>query len=290
MSAGRPSSGGHKSQAFRACRGRDGCHEDPRRAAGLRCLSTRALMLRLTTIGRRSGQPRVATVSYCEDGENLVRLATNGWAEAEPAWWLNLQAQPDRTVELPDRRRAVRGRAAEGEERDRCGRDGVSSATSTMPERRCVPQGPRSSSSSFAPRGTLARPATRRQRDVLAAYVAAWRACARRGGARRDSAEHREASSCGPSRAVGPHHRAADLLLTSRWVAYCPESRAEWRCNSHVRVPDGPRVRLQHPDHESHPRGGPVPSLVVLLESRPAIASGHRRRTRAMTPSSPATQ
>jgi deazaflavin-dependent oxidoreductase (nitroreductase family) len=76
-------------------------------------------MLRLETIGRRSGQPRVAIVGYLEDGANLVTLAMNGWAEAEPAWWLNLQARPDTTVELTDGVRAVRGRAAEGEERDR---------------------------------------------------------------------------------------------------------------------------------------------------------------------------
>ena len=76
-------------------------------------------MLRLTTIGRRSGQPRVAIVGYYEDGPNLVTLAMNGWAEAEPAWWLNLQARPDTTVELKDGFRAVRGRAAQGEERDR---------------------------------------------------------------------------------------------------------------------------------------------------------------------------
>jgi deazaflavin-dependent oxidoreductase (nitroreductase family) len=76
-------------------------------------------MLRLETIGRRSGQPRVAIVGYLEDGPNLVTLAMNGWAEAEPAWWLNLQEQPDTTVELKDGLRDVRGRAAEGEERDR---------------------------------------------------------------------------------------------------------------------------------------------------------------------------
>ncbi len=43
----------------------------------------------------------------------------NGWADAEPAWWLNLQAYPDSVVELTDGLRAVRGRVAEGEERDR---------------------------------------------------------------------------------------------------------------------------------------------------------------------------
>jgi hypothetical protein len=43
----------------------------------------------------------------------------NGWADAEPAWWLNLQAQPDTTVVLVDGPRAVRARAAVGEERER---------------------------------------------------------------------------------------------------------------------------------------------------------------------------
>jgi F420H(2)-dependent quinone reductase len=76
-------------------------------------------MMRLTTLGRRSGEPRVAIVGYYEDGPNLVTLAMNGWAEAEPAWWLNLQAQPDTVVGLKDGLRAVHGRAAEGEERDR---------------------------------------------------------------------------------------------------------------------------------------------------------------------------
>jgi deazaflavin-dependent oxidoreductase (nitroreductase family) len=76
-------------------------------------------MLRLMTVGRRSGQPRVAIVGYYEDGANLVTLAMNGWAEAEPAWWLNLQAHPDTTVELTDGIRAVHGRAAVGQERDR---------------------------------------------------------------------------------------------------------------------------------------------------------------------------
>ncbi len=76
-------------------------------------------MMRLTTLGRRSGQLRVAVVGYYEDGENLVTRAMNGWADTEPAWWLNLQAQPDTTVDLPDGSRPVRARAAEGAERER---------------------------------------------------------------------------------------------------------------------------------------------------------------------------
>ena len=76
-------------------------------------------MMRLRTIGRRSGEARSAILGYYEDGPNLVTLAMNGWAEAEPAWWLNLQARPDTTVDLVDGPRTVRARAAEGEERAR---------------------------------------------------------------------------------------------------------------------------------------------------------------------------
>ena len=43
----------------------------------------------------------------------------NGWMAPEPAWWLNLQANPDAVVELKDGIRAIRARAAHGEERER---------------------------------------------------------------------------------------------------------------------------------------------------------------------------
>jgi deazaflavin-dependent oxidoreductase (nitroreductase family) len=43
----------------------------------------------------------------------------NGWGDPEPAWWLNLQAHPDATVDLPDGSRAVSARAANDDERRR---------------------------------------------------------------------------------------------------------------------------------------------------------------------------
>jgi len=76
-------------------------------------------MMRIETIGRRSGQRRMTMIGYYPDGENLVTLAMNGWADAEPAWWLNLQARPETTVDLPDGPRPVRARAATGAERER---------------------------------------------------------------------------------------------------------------------------------------------------------------------------
>ncbi len=87
---------------------------------GLRTANpTRWGMLRMHTIGRRSGQERVAILGYIEDGPNIVTPAMNGWADPEPAWWLNLQADPDATIELPGGTRRVTARAAVGEERER---------------------------------------------------------------------------------------------------------------------------------------------------------------------------
>lgn len=76
-------------------------------------------MMRLQTIGRKTGRERSAILGYYEDGPNLVTMAMNGWGEPEPAWWLNLQANPDTTAELHDRTLAVHGRAATPEERPR---------------------------------------------------------------------------------------------------------------------------------------------------------------------------
>ncbi len=76
-------------------------------------------MLRLRTVGRRTGKERVAILGYIEDGSNFVTKAMNGWADPEPAWWLNLLAHPDATVDLVDGSRRVRGRAADEAERPR---------------------------------------------------------------------------------------------------------------------------------------------------------------------------
>jgi len=76
--------------------------------------------LRLTTTGRRSGEPRSVIVGYFQDGPNLVSLAMNGWGEAEPAWWLNLQSEPRAIVDLAGGRQlGVVGRRAVGDERSR---------------------------------------------------------------------------------------------------------------------------------------------------------------------------
>jgi deazaflavin-dependent oxidoreductase (nitroreductase family) len=75
--------------------------------------------LRLTTTGRRTGRQRSVILGYVEDGSTLVSLAMNGWGDGEPAWWLNLRAHAEATVELVDGRRLVRAHAATGDERTR---------------------------------------------------------------------------------------------------------------------------------------------------------------------------
>ena len=58
-------------------------------------------------------------LGYIEDGPNLVTMAMNDWGEAEPAWWLNLQAHPQARVQLTDGTREVVAHAATGQERAR---------------------------------------------------------------------------------------------------------------------------------------------------------------------------
>ena len=75
--------------------------------------------MRLTTTGRRTGEPRSVILGYLQDGPNWVTLAMNGWGTPEPAWWLNLQAHPEATARLADRTCRVEAHAAAGDERER---------------------------------------------------------------------------------------------------------------------------------------------------------------------------
>ena len=78
----------------------------------------RAPVLLLTTTGRKSGQLRTAPVVYLADGDNVVLIDTNAGNAKLPAWSFNLKANPDAEVELGRKRRQVRARVAEGEERE----------------------------------------------------------------------------------------------------------------------------------------------------------------------------
>lgn len=76
-------------------------------------------MLQLRTVGRKTGMERRVILAYFEDGPDLILIPMNGWADPEPAWWLNLQSRPEAVVEMPDGIREVRARVATPTERAR---------------------------------------------------------------------------------------------------------------------------------------------------------------------------
>lgn len=78
-----------------------------------------APVLLLESIGRRSGKRRTHPLICSEDGDNLVIVASKGGIDRHPAWYLNLMANPETRVNWRGEKRAVRARAAEGEERER---------------------------------------------------------------------------------------------------------------------------------------------------------------------------
>ncbi len=76
-------------------------------------------VLLLTTTGRKSGRPRTIPLLYLPDGKNLVVVASNGGPAGDPAWWLNLEDDPEAIVEVGGRKLRARAEEAEGEERRR---------------------------------------------------------------------------------------------------------------------------------------------------------------------------
>ncbi|HWE90167.1 MAG TPA: nitroreductase family deazaflavin-dependent oxidoreductase [Pseudonocardiaceae bacterium] len=75
--------------------------------------------LLLTTLGRKSGLPRRTALIYRQDGDSYVIVASQGGADLHPAWYLNLTANPEVTVQVKDETFTARARTAEGDERAR---------------------------------------------------------------------------------------------------------------------------------------------------------------------------
>jgi F420H(2)-dependent quinone reductase len=103
-----------------------------KRAMGLHTLAYRATgglighrfpgappSLLLDHVGARSGQKRTTPLVYIEDGENVVIVASKGGYPKNPAWFHNLRANADTTIQVGPERRPVRARVAGAEERAR---------------------------------------------------------------------------------------------------------------------------------------------------------------------------
>jgi F420H(2)-dependent quinone reductase len=79
----------------------------------------RGKMLLLDHVGAKSGTRRTSPLLYVEDGQDIVIVASKGGFPRHPAWYHNLIANPDTTVQVGSERRAVHARVATPEERER---------------------------------------------------------------------------------------------------------------------------------------------------------------------------
>jgi len=71
----------------------------------------------LTTRGRRTGEARRTALVYGRDGDDYLVVGSKGGAPQPPAWYLNLQADPEVEVQVLGDRFAARARTAAPEER-----------------------------------------------------------------------------------------------------------------------------------------------------------------------------
>ncbi len=76
-------------------------------------------MLLLDHIGAKSGTKRTSPLLYIKDGADVVVIASKGGFPKHPAWYHNLIANPDMTVQVGREHRRVHARIASPEERER---------------------------------------------------------------------------------------------------------------------------------------------------------------------------
>ena len=75
-------------------------------------------VVKLTTVGRKSGQRRTTMLtSPLVDGETLVLVASFGGDDRDPTWFGNLVANPDVEIVTGGSTRLMHARVAEGDER-----------------------------------------------------------------------------------------------------------------------------------------------------------------------------
>lgn len=70
-------------------------------------------------VGAQTGRARTSPVMYHEDGDSIVVVASKGGQPTNPAWFHNLIANPETTIQVGSEVRDVRARPATAEERER---------------------------------------------------------------------------------------------------------------------------------------------------------------------------
>ena len=75
--------------------------------------------LLLDHVGAKSGVKRTSPLLYAKDGRNLILVASKGGYPKNPAWFHNLKANPDTTVQVRSEVRKVHARVAGPDERPR---------------------------------------------------------------------------------------------------------------------------------------------------------------------------
>lgn len=78
-----------------------------------------ARLLLLDHTGARSGIKRTSPLMYQEDDDAVVVMASKAGQPTNPAWFHNLVANPETTVQIGAEVRPVRARVAGGQERER---------------------------------------------------------------------------------------------------------------------------------------------------------------------------
>jgi deazaflavin-dependent oxidoreductase (nitroreductase family) len=76
-------------------------------------------LLLLHHTGAKSGTTRIAPLAYLDDDGRYAIFASKGGAPEHPAWFHNLQANPDTEIEVGNEKIAVTASVADGDERDR---------------------------------------------------------------------------------------------------------------------------------------------------------------------------
>jgi deazaflavin-dependent oxidoreductase (nitroreductase family) len=74
-------------------------------------------LLLLTTTGAKTGQRHTTPVMYLREGERLFIFATKSGAPTHPAWYHNLLAHPEVTVEIGDQTYEATAQPVTGDER-----------------------------------------------------------------------------------------------------------------------------------------------------------------------------